>query len=351
MIPFVDGHAVPAVDVSANSFKAALGAGSHTIAVFTSHSGRSKLYPYIGAISNMYPKGLSGTARLFGHGSVSESLTHWKVMMTGRSAVRTGPPLPAAPGWNDYGLGTDAFGGQAGYAWFQTTLPSASSAESVTANFASVDDNAWVYLNGVPLATNTGWNVPFNVDLTKAWKSEGPNVLSVLVQNTGGNGGIYTSATFAAYRDAVTLNNWVQRGGPGDPNSTTGWQTLQDGMTFSGPQFFKTTFTAAPPGATGADPMWRVATSGLSRGSVWVNGHNLGRYPDKIPAPGMYVPECWLNAGPNANTMVIYDEEGHLPAQVRVQPEAGASRDVVLFQSERPVSASALPAGDGFRPQ
>jgi beta-galactosidase len=347
MIPFVDGMAVPAANVSANSFKAALSAGSHTIAVFTSHSGRNKLYPYIGTISNMYAKGLSGTARLFGTpASGPTSLTNWNVMMANRSAVRTGPPLPTASGWNNYTFGTDAFGGQAGYAWFQTTLPAISSADAVIASFTSVDDNGWVYLNGIPLATNTGWNVPFEVDLTRAWKADGTNVFSVLVQNTGGTGGLNSSATLAAYQNAVALNNWVLRGGPGDPNSTTGWQALQDGTTFSGPQFFKTTFTAAPPETTGTDPMWRVTTSGLSRGSVWVNGHNLGRYPEKIPAPGVYVPECWLNAGPNANTLVIYDELGHLPAQVRVQPEAGASRDAVLFQSSQTVGIAAPPAGD-----
>ena len=97
IIPFVDGKAVPAENVSANSFTTALGAGSHTIAVFTSHSGRNKFYPYIGSISNMYAKGLSGTARLF-EASVngSASLTNWKVMMTTRSARRTEPPLPTA---------------------------------------------------------------------------------------------------------------------------------------------------------------------------------------------------------------------------------------------------------------
>jgi len=341
MIPFVDGTAVPAENVSATSFTAAFSVGSHTIAVFTSHAGRNKFYPYIGAISNLYAKGLSGAARLFGtpvNGAVS--LTNWNVMMTTRAAMRSGPPLSGASGWTNYLFGTDVFGGRAGYAWFQTTLPAISTAETVIANFGSVDDHAWVYLNGIALATNVGWNVPFNVDLTRAWKADGTNVLSVRVQNTEGAGGLYSSATLAAYQSAVTLNDWVQRGGPGNPDSATGWQALPDGTTFSGPQFFRTTFSAAPPGTTGANPMWRVTTSGLSRGSVWVNGHNLGRYPEKVPAPGMYIPECWLNAGPNANTLVIYDEEGQLPARVRVQPEPGASRDVVLFQSAQTVSAS-----------
>jgi beta-galactosidase len=342
MIPFVDGAAVPAADVSANSFTAAFSAGSHTIAVFTSHSGRNKLYPYIGAISNMYPEGLSGTARLFGTPvNGTSSLTNWNVMMATRSALRTGPPLSTATNWTSYGFGTDAFGGRAGYAWFQTTLPAIASAETLIANFSSVDDKGWVYLNGVCLATNTGWSVPFNVDLTAAWKADGTNVLSVLVQNTEGKGGLYSGVALAGYQSAVTLNNWVQQGGPGIPNSTTGWQALSDGTTFSGPQFFKTTFTAAPPETTGTDPMWRVTTSGLSRGSVWVNGHNLGRYPETTPAPGLYVPECWLKAGPNANTLVIYDEEGHLPTRINVQPEPGASRDTVLFQSAQTVGASA----------
>ncbi|MGO8764970.1 MAG: hypothetical protein ACLQSR_07530, partial [Limisphaerales bacterium] len=82
--------------------------------------------------------------------------------------------------------------------------------------------------------------------------------------------------------------------------------------------------------------------------SVWVNGHNLGRYPEKIAAPGVYIPECWLNAGPNANTLVIYDERGHLPTQVQVQPETAASRDVVTLQSAQTVSLSAPPAPIGL---
>ena len=333
MMPFVDGTAVPAENVAAKSFSAALSAGTHTLAVFTSHSGRNKLYPYVGPISRMYAKGLSGTARFLGVPAGDPvSLTNWNTMTATRSAVRTGPPLTAT-NWNSYAFGTDAFGGRAGYAWFQTTLPAISSAETVIANFSSGADNGWVYLNGTLLATNSGRNVPLNVDLTSAWKADGSNVLSVLVQNTGGRGGFFPAVTLANYQHTVALNDWVQRGGPGNPNSTTGWQALPDGMTFSGPQFFKTTFTAAPPGTAGTDPMWRVTTSGLSRGSVWVNGHNLGRYPEKIAAPGLYVPECWLKAGPNANTLVIYDEQGHLPARVRVQPEAGASRDIVLFRA------------------
>ena len=169
-------------------------------------------------------------------------------------------------------------------------------------------------------------------------------MLTILVQNTGGAGGLYSGVTFSAYQSKTTLSNWVQQGGPGNPNATSGWQTLPGGATFSGPQFFKSTFTASPFGTSGTDPMWRVTTPGLSHGSIWLNGYNLGRYPEKVGAPGMYIPECWLNAGSNANTLVICDESGKLPTQVNVQPEAAASRDVVTFQSAQTVTMSAGPS-------
>jgi beta-galactosidase len=335
MIPFVDGTAVPAADVSANSFTATLSAGSHLVAVFTSHNGRDKLYPYVGPISAMHVKGLSGTARLLGvpvNGPTP--LTDWQVLLTNKTALNSPPPATNAVGWTNYTVGTDAFGGRPGYAWFQTLLPSVSAAGAVLASFSSVDDNGWVNLNGTLLATNFGWNVPFGADLTRAWNVAGPNVLTVLVQNTEGKGGLYTGVTFSAYQSATPLANWLLRGGPGDPNATTGWRPLTGDAPDRGPRFFKTTFTASPFGTTGADAMWRVSTAGLSHGSVWVNGHNLGRYPEKVPAPGLYIPECWLNAGPEANTLVICDESGQPPTRVQVQPEAAASRDVVVFQSQ-----------------
>lgn len=292
----------------------------------------------------MYVKGLSGSAYLFGGVPVNgpTSLTGWKVMTTTSAAVGTSPPPPTASGWSNYTVGTDAFGGQPGYSWFQTTLPTIASAGAEIANFGSVDDNGWVYINGTLVATNTFWNNPFTANLSSAWIAGGTNVLSILVQNTGAVGGLDKAVTFTAYQTETALNSWVQKGGPGNPNPPpTDWQTLKTDQSFSGPQFFQTTFTAAPPRTAGTDPMWRVTTTGLSHGSVWVNGHNLGRYPEAIPAPGIYIPECWLNAGAGSNTLVIYDEGGNRPTQVQVQPETAASRDVVLFQSAATVSLTA----------
>ncbi|RKP54415.1 hypothetical protein D7Z26_13770 [Cohnella endophytica] len=331
MIPYVDGNVVPSANVSTTGFSANLSPGNHTIAVFVSHNGRDKLFAYRGSLNPRANLGIIGSANIANYNAPT-ALTSWKTMMTTSSAVGTTPPSSSDTRWTSYTLGGDPFSGAAGYAWFQTTLPSAGSSSIKEVSFNSVDDNSWVYLNGVQIATNTGWNVPFKVNVSNNWNASGANTLTVLVQNTSGIGGINSPVNFEEYSNRSELKNWVQQGGPGDPNSPTGWSTLAGGATFSGPQFFKTTFNASPPGGTGTNPIWRITTTGLSRGSMWVNGHNLGKYPLMISAPGVYVPETWLNTS-GTNTLVIYDEQGKRPDQVVVQPEASASRDVIAYST------------------
>ena len=89
------------------------------------------------------------------------------------------------------------------------------------------------------------------------------------------------------------------------------------------PAFYRTTFTAK----TVPGRILRATTKGLSRGTMWLNGHNLGRYPEKIKAPGMYLPECWLQDG--ANTLTVFDEDGAAIDLVRLEVETAASREVI----------------------
>jgi beta-galactosidase len=67
---------------------------------------------------------------------------------------------------------------------------------------------------------------------------------------------------------------------------------------------------------------------GMGHGSVWVNSHNLGRYPERIPAHGLYIPECWLSTN---NTLVIFDEDGRTPQGVTIQSEPEASRYAIEY--------------------
>lgn len=286
------------------------------------------------------PGGLDKGVTLTGY-SGPVPITSWNTASTTSAAVGTAPPSTTSTSWSSYTVGTDAFNKTAGYAWFQATLPNMGTGSGHFVTLNSVDDRGWVYLNGTLLTYHQGWDKPFIVDLSSAWSTTKPNVLSILVQNDTGPGGIYGVDNLGICQSSLALNNWSQHGGPGDPNATTGWQPLASGATFSGPQFFSTTFTAPPPAGNGASAMWRVATPTTGNGSVWVNGHNLGRYPQTVSSvPGVYVPEIWLHPGTNANTLTIYDFAGTRPDSVQVLSDAVAGRDVTTFQTTLPLPVS-----------
>ncbi len=98
--------------------------------------------------------------------------------------------------WASVNTNTDIFNGSLTYAWMRVHLDSLASQSSGHrwVVFESVDDIATVYLNGKRIQNNTAWNQPFAVNLDSAWVNGGPNVLAVLVQNTGGSGGIMKRA-------------------------------------------------------------------------------------------------------------------------------------------------------------
>ena len=130
--------------------------------------------------------------------------------------------------------------------------------------------------------------------------------------------------TLARYRYDVPVTDWKLRGGPGDPFTKSGWGPVTSAAPVAGPTFYRTTFTMITPKVTGPHPIYRVSLKGMSRGSVWLNGHNLGRYPEKVPVDGVYLPECWLNNG--RNSLVIFDEAGNKPGTVKLVIETAASR-------------------------
>jgi beta-galactosidase len=215
--------------------------------------------------------------------------------------------------------------------WFRTTLDAASFPGPAhrIATFQPIDDRATVYLNGKKLHEQPNF-APFYVDLDPAWRPAGPNVLVVLVEDVQGRGGfmagvpdLLTSELGEPVAGAKLGGTWRMRGGVGEPNPRGArWN---EGTDVGGaPAFFRSSFTLPRGWREGAVRVLRVGVDGLSRGFVWVNGQNLGRYPEAIKAPGLYVPEPWLRDG--ANELVVFDEDGASPQQVRLSIEQAASR-------------------------
>ena len=117
----------------------------------------------------------------------------------------------------------------------------------------------------------------------------------------------------------ISVTDWRFRGGAGAIDGV--WKMTDHAA--GTPTFYLTTFVAAKE----LGRILRVSTRGLSRGTAWLNGHNLGRYPEKIKAPGMYLPECWLKDGDNE--LIVFDEEGALPDSLELEVEKAASREII----------------------
>ena len=71
----------------------------------------------------------------------------------------------------------------------------------------------------------------------------------------------------------------------------------------------------------------------------WLNGRCLGRYPEKAPVDSIYLPESLLQSG--ENSLIVFDEDGSSPSQVKIIVETAASRiGIVLAPKSSPQTAS-----------
>ncbi len=326
--PFVDGKSI--TGASNKGFDCDLTAGTHMLAIFTEHYGRDKLFGFTGDLSKADLKGVVGPVTLCNIADIGMAVTDWRV-----HTVAAGENSAAVPGddpalWSAVKLGDDVFNKAKGTAWYRAELL-ASAATTATVRFEDIDDNATVYLNGKKVGEHAGWGKPFDVSLDSAWVPNGKNVLLVRDENIDGAGGITGSVLLTHFTSRVPVNGWKMRGGPGDPLATTGWMP---GVAATGDRaaFFRATFTASVPQATGYHPTYRATFAGLSHGSMWINGHNVGRYPETIKIDGLYLPEPWLKNG--TNELVVYDDMGKAPTGVAIEIEGAASRYGFTYAAE-----------------
>jgi beta-galactosidase len=309
--------------------------GVNTIAVLAAHYGRNKLVGYLGPIDTIDAKGLAGPVTLALRDTAEKPITNWRWRPSTKGTAEAAQIMAntETDDWRKALIGQDLFGGRVGFAWLRTTLPDVPGPHRVL-HFDSVDDNGVIYLNGKRLLRHEGWNLPFDVSLDSAWRKGGPNRLVVLVENTAGVGGVMGPVTLEARANAedTPVRGWKLRGGIGDPEGRPqDWRPYRGIAATNVPTFYRATFIANPPAAAGPHPILRLSTLVMSRGFVWLNGHNLGRYPEKVPVDGLYLPECWLK--PGLNEIVIFDELGFSPIQARIVIEQAASRTAAELHS------------------
>ncbi len=337
---FVSGkHAASYLTPAPRRLAVDLQAGPNKIAFLTAHYGRDKLFNYYGPLDVIDAKGIAGPVTLTKNAGTTTELNafRWQAddQAPADSEKQAAPGLDTSgPPWADANTSTDVFGGRIGWAWFRAVLPNAPGPHR-RIYFHSIDDLGTVYLNGHQLGDPVGLNSDKTLSLDAAWHEGGPNVLAVAVQNTGGPGGLTGEVRLeAGLEDGTPITNWKMRGGVTYPAYTSpAWKPLTGGSTGI-PTFYHSTLGVTPPTETGPHPVLRASLDGLSRGFMWLNGRNIGRYPEKSPINGLYLPESLLR--PGLNDLIIFDEDGNSPAGVKIFVEDAASRTGEVLTAKTP---------------
>jgi beta-galactosidase len=236
------------------------------------------------------------------------------------------------------------------FAWYRATVQ-APQAGSGTLHFPGAADHLIVFINGRRCAATPSVVEPKPTSLELkdgklSWTVQtdfqaGRNAIAVLATHQGRDKaggyygpidhyfskGIFEPVDLEMAGQNIPVKGWKMHGGLPAP-STLGFGPVTASET---PAFFASTFNAPRPGI-GPNPILRVKTTGLSRGTIFLNGHCIGRYPATVkvkdePVP-MYLPECWFAADAK-NHLAVFDEEGKSPAQVQLVVETEASREVI----------------------
>jgi beta-galactosidase len=252
----------------------------------------------------------------------------------------TPPPVPDTPEpitvpdfeldamaslWDDLGTpmhaerprNMEAFGQSYGYIVYRTNIPDSVSGELVVRD---VRDYAQIYVNGVLQGTLDRRLGEDSMPLTAPAGAR----LDLLVENSGRvnfakplrfeEKGITHSVTLGGrallgwdvYR--LPLSSVPHPACPGDPGRTrlTDCWTLAPSDSLAGtdprlpgPGYYQGTFDLTTTGDTFLD------TRGWGKGTVWVNGHQLGRFWGIGPEQTLYVPGPWLREG--RNDVVVFD--------------------------------------------
>jgi beta-galactosidase len=235
------------------------------------------------------------------------------------------------------------------FAWYRATAQVPDGGHKTLA-FRGAADHLIVFVNGKRVdATPSIVNPKPTSDDLKAgnlsWQASpeflaGKNSIAVLVTHQGRDKGpksgpidhyyekgIFKGVDIVTQVQNIPVKGWKMRGGLPDP-ATLSYQPLSDANL---PTFFRATFNSPRP-SVGANPILRFDTTALSRGTVFLNGHCIGRFPSTIKYQdkpvGMYLPECWF-APDGKNTLIVFDEEGKSPAQSPLQVETAASREII----------------------
>jgi Glycosyl hydrolases family 35/Beta-galactosidase jelly roll domain len=182
-------------------------------------------------------------------------------------------------------------------------------------NFARIDDQGWIYVNGEEIGQATDWSRPYSFNVSQHLHA-GTNVIAVIVRNGDGPGGLGVpgldrkaegSPVALEFGDAagVTGKWWEPR------FNDQSWEPVAIGGETASVKsdalltWYRMKFNLQPP-KPGVWVPWRLRLNATGNGFLYLNGHALGRYWEAGPQHDFFLPECWLHFGPGeANVLTL----------------------------------------------
>jgi beta-galactosidase len=201
----------------------------------------------------------------------------------------------------------ETFGQSYGYILYRTKIKEALTAELVIHELRSY---ARIFLNGRPVGTLDRRKKQDRLQIEAGLDS----TLDILVEGTG-----RINFTTELRNERQGINGPVTLGG----KELSGWQVFPLAMDdlsklqfheslkrfAPGPAFYRGHFDLRDTGDTFLD------TRGWGKGSVWINGHGLGRFWNLGPQQTLYVPAPWLRKG--TNEIVVFTQGEPKDARLR----------------------------------
>ena len=188
-------------------------------------------------------------------------------------------------------------------------------AAGVILTFPVIHDRGILYVNGRDAGRATDWSQPWTFEITE-YLHEGNNSIALLVHNDWGNGGPQRGCSV----EPVGRRLYDLQVAP--TTRVTDDQIDDDQhrrlLTHYAMEF------QLPRTPQSLSVPWKLHLNADANAFVTLNGHLLGRYWSAGPQRDIWLPECWLNFGPETKNVI----------QLQARPTADAPVGKIIKQAE-----------------
>jgi hypothetical protein len=190
-------------------------------------------------------------------------------------------------------------------------------------SFGRIDDLGWIFVNGKNVGKTTDWSRTQSFDVSKELHP-GTNSIAVIVENTGGGGGLGAPSLGDESDSAIVpLESFGSAAGVDEEWSRKNLREKQwKSVSIPGSAghslltWYRMKFELAR-AKSGVWVPWRLRLNARGNGFLYLNGHPLGRYWQAGPQHDFFLPECWLNFGKGrANVITLNLRPGDKGAEI-----------------------------------